>query len=331
MKKRFLYIIAVGIFLSAVITSCNKEKDVNPGTIQMTTNTPGEVRFTLFGTGSATIDWGDGTAKETKTIFLYEDNSPTTFSHNFSGTNTRTIRIYGEKFTIMYCHSNRLTTLDVSNNTELEGLWCGWNQLTNLDVSGATALKWLSCEGNQLTTLNVSQNIALTSFRCSSNQLTTLNVSNNTELEELLCGGNRLTSLDVSGATALINLDCYYNQLTTLDVSNNTALCQFICGMNQLTNLDISRNTTLRWLQCQFNQLTNLHVSSNNTALVYINCIFNDFTAATLDALFSALPDNTDSEIKNYISIYDNPGTKDCDPSIATDKGWRVETIYTIE
>ncbi len=56
------------------------------------------------------------------------------------------------------CSNNLLTSLDVSNNLNLEGLDCFGNQLTSLDVSSNTALAGLNCSDNQLTSLDVSSN-----------------------------------------------------------------------------------------------------------------------------------------------------------------------------
>jgi hypothetical protein len=56
-----------------------------------------------------------------------------------------------------------LTSLDVSENTELSVLHCEENQLFSLDLSTNTALSELHCQEaeNQLTTLDVSNNTAL--------------------------------------------------------------------------------------------------------------------------------------------------------------------------
>ena len=131
---------------------------------------------------------------------------------------------YFSALTDLYCYSNQLTSLDVSQNTALTNLSCGINQLTNLDVSKNTALTVLNCGNNQLTSLDVSQNTALTRVYCNSNQLTSLDVSQNTALTILYCDNNQLTNLDVSKNTALTNLYCGSNQLTSLDLSRNTAL-----------------------------------------------------------------------------------------------------------
>ena len=51
--------------------------------------------------------------------------------------------------TYLNCGSNKLTSLDVSQNTALKGLGCGRNKLTSLDVSGCTALTYLDCDDNK--------------------------------------------------------------------------------------------------------------------------------------------------------------------------------------
>ena len=124
----------------------------------------------------------------------------------------------------------------------LEFLNCYDNRLTFLDLSNNTALTFLFCNDNQLTFLDLSNNTALTFLFCDNNQLTSLDVSNNTALTDLFCDNNRLTSLDVSNNTALTFLDCSDNQLTSLDVSNNTALTYLECGGNPLTKIILNKN-----------------------------------------------------------------------------------------
>ena len=85
--------------------------------------------------------------------------------------------------------------------------------------------------------------------------------------------------------------------LTNLDVSKNQELTHFYCGLNELTSLDLSKNTVLTSL----------------------NCYNNELTGSELDALFETLHDN---EGKKTISIRRNPGTNDCNRSIAINKGW---------
>ncbi len=190
---------------------------------------------------------------------------------------SQTITIRGD-VTKLYCSSNQLTSLDVSDCSTLTALVCYNNQLTSLNVSGCTALTTLDCQSNQLTSLDVSGCTALTSLDCSRNQLTSLDVSGCTSLTKLECQWNQLTSLDVSGCTALTALYCGGNQLTSLDLSKNTALTELTCYRNQLTSLDVSGCTTLTKLECNSNQLTSLNVSQN-TALTTLQCYNNQLTS----------------------------------------------------
>jgi len=232
-----------------------------------------------------------------------------------------------EDFTVLtelYCYSNQLTSLDISNNIFLTKLFCGDNQLTTLDVSSNTALITLYLGGNQLSNLDVSSNMVLTDLNCNYNQLSNLDVSSNTVLSTLYCSDNQFTSLDVSQNTALELLNCSGNQLTSLDVSANTSLIYLRCDDNQLTSLDLRNGNNQNMLT------NNLHFNlSNNSQL---NCINVDDIAwsttnwtlanANIDAqhFFSndcnatAIEETTSSE-KELLKIVDvlgreNKGTK---------------------
>ena len=146
---------------------------------------------------------------------------------------------------VLNCGHNRLTKLDVSENTVLQELVCWENQLTSLDVSQNTALQELACFENQLTSLDVRQNPALQKLSCWDNRLTSLDVSKNTELTYLKCSYNRLTELDVSKNTELMYLDCGYNRLTELDVSQNTKLTELYFVSNKITSLQADNCTNL--------------------------------------------------------------------------------------
>ena len=119
-----------------------------------------------------------------------------------------------------------------------------------------------------------------------------------------------------------IDLYCNNNFLSSLDVSNCTDLAELMCSDNLLTNLDVGNCTALTILNCSFNfySLSSLDVSKC-TALTNLYCYQNQLSAAALNALFETLHSNVG--VKNVI-IRNNPGTNDCDRSIAERKGWRV-------
>lgn len=133
----------------------------------------------------------------------------------------KTVTVYG-KVSLFECHSNSLTSLDVSRNPDL----------TSLD-----------CESNQIATLDVTHNPNLAFLYVNGNKLTSLKVGNNMNLVRLSCNNNELTDLDVSGLPNLHVFACSHNNLSLMDVSNNTKLFVFECdGNRNLTSLSFDPN-----------------------------------------------------------------------------------------
>jgi len=134
----------------------------------------------MTGSGTITIDWGDGTESKTYTLLPIDDYHWSKgllqdygYRHTYSDASVRTIKITGENITHLQLGS-RILSLDVSKNPVLTWLHCGWeivkdgkNQLTHLDVSKNPALEVLLCHNNQLTSLDVCNNIRLISLVCS--------------------------------------------------------------------------------------------------------------------------------------------------------------------
>ncbi len=329
LKKSILKQTAAVLVVAAIAcTGCKKDPELEPimtMTMTMTTAKAGEVAIYLAGAGTAVVDWGDESEPEMFTLSAYNGNifvPSKVYRHTFSGTSARNTVIDGQNITYLGCSSNKLSNLDVSNNTVLEGLYCPGNQLHILDVSNNTLLKSLYCGHNQLTSLDVSNNTALTELNCGSNWLTSLDVSNNIVLTILVCNSNQLTNLDVGKNTVLRHLDFSRNQLTSLDVGKNTVLRYLDCSFNQLTSLDVSKNTAMDYLSCWWNELTSLDVGKN-TALRHLVVKNNRFTVNGLNVLFDTLHGNIVAGEKT-VGIGDNPGTIGCNRSIATEKGWTV-------
>jgi len=183
-------------------------------------------------------------------------------------------------------------------------------------------IKEINCGNNQLTNLEVSKNTVLKELTCWNNQLASLDVRKNILLEVLNCSNNPFDSLDISKNEALIFLSCDNNQLKSLDISKNIKLMFLACGRNQLTHLDVSKNIVLWDLWCNKNQLTDLDVSKNIALGGHLNCSNNNFSENALNALFETLHDKA-IEYK-VISIFENPGTENCNKTIAEKKGWEV-------
>jgi len=153
---------------------------------------------------------------------------------------------------------------------------------------------------------------------CANSGLTDLDFGNKPNLTTLVCAGNQLTNLDVSKNLLLNKFYCQNNMLTNLDLSKTMFLEEVDCSENQLTNLNLNVHKRLTSLICSGNRLSSLDLSQN-PALTLLNCSDNNLTTSALNDLFASLPNNAGN-----IFIDGNPGTKNCDQSIATAKGWKV-------
>ena len=198
MKRAFFSILAAGLLMTTI---CK-------GTSVMTMTTSSDnVKIRLAGSGTFTIDWGDGsqivkgTLKEYKKRWWHKRE----YSYSYANNSSRTITITGENVTHLSSNGNSLTSLDVSKNTALTYLECRFNKLTSLDVSKNTKLLRLICQGNELTSLDVSKNVLLTGLDCSMNSLKNLDMSHNTSLTRLSCAGNRLNNAALNNLFGTLN------------------------------------------------------------------------------------------------------------------------------
>ena len=151
--------------------------------------------------------------------------------------------------TLSVANCPALTTLNCNNNALVSGnsasgfyfggsnaitnFNCRNNKLTSLDVSNLSNLTVLKCLYNKLTTLNVSNKTKLTELSCNYNELTSLNVQGCSALESLDCGANKLSSLSVQGCNSLTELNCCMNQIKESGVNTLVNSLRTIPAGNQ--------------------------------------------------------------------------------------------------
>jgi Leucine-rich repeat (LRR) protein len=151
----------------------------------------------------------------------------------------------------VFAYDNALEYIDVSKCLELKELhvgsegYCDKNRLSRLDVSNNSHLRTLKCGNNQLSELDLSHNSELEVLECHLNQITELDLSNNNRLLNLVVWSNLLTKLDVSNCRSLKELDIRSTQITTLELSNNTSLLDLDVCRNFISSICISHNTKL--------------------------------------------------------------------------------------
>ncbi len=134
-----------------------------------------------------------------------------------------------EEFTLLkelWIQANQITTLDLTQNSQLEILECINNPLTGIDLSGNPILKKLYIAANPFTSIDLSQNPLLDYLLVVSSELTILDLSNNSMLTDIFCESNNLlTCLNLrNGNNINMAYQSFYNNplLTCIEVDDST-------------------------------------------------------------------------------------------------------------
>jgi hypothetical protein len=148
---------------------------------------------------------GNGIANDDSVTTTNINNVSLLYVPNLNISDLTGIENFGA-LTELTCHGNQLTSLDVSNNTQLGYLYCDDNQLILLNVSNLSLLYEFTCSNNQLTSLDVSNCISLDGFSCANNMIDSLDLRTNVNLTAIECNNNELTSLDMrNGHNTIMN------------------------------------------------------------------------------------------------------------------------------
>ncbi|MDO5044944.1 MAG: InlB B-repeat-containing protein, partial [Coriobacteriia bacterium] len=158
---------------------------------------------------------------------------------------------YFTKLTSLNCTDNRISTIDLSKNTELETIHLSGNKYLAGDIGiGSNAkLKKLGCSDNKLTSLDVSNCSSLEYLDCDRNELTSLTIGTNSALKKLYFQNNKvpIEVLDLSKVPNLEKLLCGASKIKNLKLGTvaRPTLTEFSCLWNSLASLDLSRATNL--------------------------------------------------------------------------------------
>ncbi|MDY8138021.1 M4 family metallopeptidase [Aquimarina sp. 2201CG5-10] len=199
-----------------------------------------------------------------------------------------------------------VTTLDVVNKdisdltgiedfVALQTLSFPLNNVSSVDISQNINLESLICRDNNLTSLDVSSNTKLIELNAVGNALGSIDLSTNTNLEYLALGSCGLTSIDLSNNIALLLLDLYNNQLTTLNLSDNGVLEELYADNNALTFFNIQNGNN--------NNLSDFNVTNNPN----LECILvDDVTYSTTNWINIDATTSFSSTYCNYTAISDS-------------------------
>jgi len=124
-----------------------------------------------------------------------------------------------EAFTGVYsinCSGNKLTSLDVSNNTNLSQLNCSGNNISSLKLGENETLWSLNGAGNRLVNIDISEVPWLEEVDFSNNLLSSFSIGKNVKISTLAVNNNKLTGLNLANGKN--------TQLNTIQAQSNPNL-----------------------------------------------------------------------------------------------------------
>jgi hypothetical protein len=314
-NRKYTYFFTILLFLTVLLSSgsCSRLTGLNlpkqfkgENSITMVTKSK-NVNFFLGYFGDIGIDWGDG-----KKEILNNEPYP---NHKYNNIGPHKIIIYGA-IGYLYTPYNRITFLDVSKAPDLEMLTCSNNLLSKLDLKNNYNLKTLECGNNDLEIDTQPHD-----YKYDYNRMKKLDISNNVKLNHLSCSSMGLDTIIWGEKQELRFLNCSTNNLQNIPTENSPLLRYLIFQSNDIKTVDVSNNIYLEYLFCSNNFLSNLDLT-NNQKLKMAYCTDNLFESKELNELMLSLHNNNTGT--KHIYIDKNPGTEQCDKSIAENKGWRV-------
>ncbi|MBO6206944.1 MAG: hypothetical protein J6O73_08380 [Lachnospiraceae bacterium] len=165
------------------------------------------------------------------------------------------------------CSNNDIRKLNLAN-PYLEFLYCESNELSSLDISNCPALARLECSDNMLTSIDISKNESLDVLECQYNMISTIDLSHNPKLSCLSCYANNISSLDISNVDMLKRVynEGYDDTKNWLNIDMETPKKHF-SGRPDAVFYQLNENTgtiNFKWYLFAFDKSTQLILENNN-------------------------------------------------------------------
>ncbi|WP_372938651.1 hypothetical protein [Seonamhaeicola sp.] len=164
----------------------------------------------------------------------------------------------------LVANQHNIEQIDLSFNELLDSVYLAGNNISSINVSNNTNLKLLDVSANKLVSIKGLTDLKkIKILNLSFNYLEAISL-NNPLLEILHISNNDLTSLNITEAVSLKNLLLTTNKLNNLNTDSNINLETLLVSDNQLKSINLIENSSLTHLYITSNLLTNLDVSSNS-------------------------------------------------------------------
>jgi len=154
----------------------------------------------------------------------------------------------------------RLTALDVSQLTNLTGLWLQHTGITDLDFSNHPAIQLVSIQGEEdavdkMNSLNLQNCATLENVDIRYTTIKSLSMKHLPIVRTLMMLNNDITTITIDDCEEFNDITCDHNVLGTLSLTNNPALRAVNCEDNRLQVLIADNCPVLGRVQAFNNRL----------------------------------------------------------------------------
>ena len=252
--------------ISGEMVEDSDNNDVVAGMVVIRNQGLSDALYKLYGDQYSITINADGYAEmlESEVLNITELNLDA-YEQDFQGVITTLEGIqYFKNLQDLACRNSELTICDLSQNTKLQTFAAQSEKLTSLDFSNNPDIFALYLNYNHLlSSLNLTGCTKLFALQIFDSNLTSLEIPNKDGLYNLLYGGSPLR-FDLYEFSNLGELGCENMELTNLDFipqAMKNRLTFLSCERNSLQSIDLSEYPNLNYFKCASNQLTTLNLS----------------------------------------------------------------------
>lgn len=252
--------------ISGEMVEDSDNNDVVAGMVVIRNQGLSDALYKLYGDQYSITINADGYAEmlESEVLNITELNLDA-YEQDFQGVITTLEGIqYFKNLQYLACRNSELTICDLSQNTKLQTFAAQSEKLTSLDFSNNPDIFALYLNYNHLlSSLNLTGCTKLFALQIFDSNLTSLEIPNKDGLYNLLYGGSPLR-FDLYEFSKLGELGCENMELTNLDFipqAMKNRLTFLSCERNSLQSIDLSEYPNLNYFKCASNQLTTLNLS----------------------------------------------------------------------
>ena len=173
---------------------------------------------------------------------------------------------------VSYKNISDLTGIEAFVN--ITKLYCQHNQISSIDLSNNSELTLLAIWNNQLSTIDLTSNFKFKDLYADNNSISSLTFAESNLIERINLRSNPISELDFSAFPNLFQVDIAYSNISSVDFTQNSALGEVYLSGLELESIDISKNLNLKAIDLSGNNVSVIDLS-NNSGLSYFyasNC-----------------------------------------------------------